>query len=282
MVKGVEIFVKDLEKKTKITAMLAPSFVADFDYPEIISMLKETGIDKVVELTFAAKIVNREYQNKIRESKGLMISSVCPGVVATIKNKFSQYKNNLITIDSPMIAMAKICKKIYPKNKVVFISPCKFKAIEASSSKEIDFVICFDELKELFKRFNIKKTKTKKKILFDKLYNDYTKIYPLAGGLSKTIKLKGILKNNQIKKIDGILEVIKFLEKPDKKIRFLDANFCIGGCIGGESLDKKRNLNQRKKRVLDYIKKAKYEDIPESKKGTIKKAEGINFNADYS
>jgi hypothetical protein len=38
-----------LKKKTKIVVMLAPSFVADFNYPDILLYLKEAGFDKVVE-----------------------------------------------------------------------------------------------------------------------------------------------------------------------------------------------------------------------------------------
>jgi len=277
MAKGIKWLVSGINKKEKIVAMLAPSFVAEFNYPDIIIMLKELGIDKVVELTFGAKMINREYHEQLKSSKGLVISSVCPGIVETIKSQFPKYEKNLIHVDSPMIAMAKICKKAYPKHKAFFVSPCNFKKIEANQSKYVDYVIDYSELKELFAKKGINPRGKKSKVIFDKFYNDYTKIYPLAGGLSKTAHLKGIIKPSETKVIDGIKEVIKFLKNPDKNIKFLDANFCVGGCIGGPCLTSKLSIEQRKQKIMDYMQVAKVESIPEEKKGLINKAKGIKF-----
>ena len=261
--------------KGKYVVMLAPSFIVDFDYPSIISQLKKLGFDKVVEVTFGAKMINRLYQDNLRNSKKFFISTACPGIVETIKSKYPKYVKNLIPVDSPMIAMGKICKKTYPKHKIVFISPCNFKKIEASKSKYVDYVIDYKELKNLFEELRI--GEFKKEILFDRFYNDYTKIYPLAGGLSKTAHLKGVVKKNEVEVIDGIAKVEKFLKKPKKGVRFLDCNFCVGGCIGGPCVNYKENLRKRKKKVLNYLKKSKKQDIPEPKKGLIEKAKGIGF-----
>lgn len=261
--------------KGKYVAMLAPSFIVQFDYPSIISKLKNLGFDKVTELTFGAKMINREYHKLLKNSKGLIITSPCPGIVDLIKNKFSKYKKNLAKIDSPMIAMSKICKKNYPHHKTVFISPCHYKKQEVKKSKYADYVIDYKQLQELFIKYKI--PKKREKIQFDKFYNDYTKIYPLSGGLAKTAHLKGIIKKNEVKKIDGMVDVLKFLNKPEKGIRFLDVLFCKGGCIGGPCITSSLGISGRKKKVLDYLRKSKDEDILESRKGLILKAKGINF-----
>lgn len=262
--------------------MIAPSFVADFSYPEIIHQLHCLGYDKVVELTFGAKLVNRDYHRILEKNKNqLRISSVCPGVVNFIETEMQKYKNNLMKVDSPMIAMAKVCKKEYPNYKISFIAPCYFKKKEAEEKGKgiIDEVITYNELRELIKNSNIKKcTKDhKNKLFFDKFYNDFTKIYPLAGGLSKTAHLKGILTPKETKIIDGIEELKKFLKNPDKNIKFLDGNFCIGGCMGGPCLDKNQTLAQRKKKLMKYFKMSMEEKIPENRKGIYDKAKGIKF-----
>jgi iron only hydrogenase large subunit-like protein len=261
--------------KGKYVIMIAPSFVVDFNYPEIIGQLKGVGFDKIVELTFGAKLVNREYHKILSNSNRLMISSVCPGVVETIKSKFPQYKENLIPIDSPMIAMAKICRKFYPDHKIVFLSPCNFKKIEAKNSGIVDYTIDYKELKEILEKKKIQNENPD--FRFDKFYNDYTKIYPIAGGLSKTAHLKGVLKKNEIKVIDGINNVANFLEKPEKEIKFLDCNFCVGGCIGGPCINSKADMAERKNRVLNYFALAEKEEIPKFRKGLLEKAEGISF-----
>lgn len=275
MVGGINELKKELSNHTKLVAMLAPSFVVNFDYPQIITQLKDLGFDKTVELTFGAKIVNAEYHKQIKKSKKLLISSVCPGSVYTILEKKPEYKKNIMRVYSPMIVTAKICRKLYPKHKIVFISPCYFKVKEAETTKDVDIAIGCNELQKLLEENNIKPRKIKD--LFDMFYNNYTKIYPLAGGLSKTMHVKGILKPEETKVIDGIDDILKFLDKPDKKVRFLDCNFCKGGCIGGPCLRKDLTLNQKKKRVISYVKKARKLDIPEKNKGLLNKAKGIKI-----
>lgn len=281
MQKGVENLIFPL--KGNYLAMLAPSFVVDFSYPEIISQLHDLGFNKVVELTFGAKLVNKEYHKILEKSNKLMISTVCPGIVETIKAKYPNYRKNLIPVDSPMVATAKVCKKIYPGYEIVFISPCNFKKIESQNSEAVDYVIDYKELYSLFEKYKLLNKKYLRRQLgvLDKFYNDYTKIYPLAGGLSKTAHLKNILKFNETLVIDGINEVFKFLENPSKEVKFLDVTFCKGGCIGGPCIVSKLPLDQRRKKVLDYLKKAEKEKIPEGKKGTMRKAAGINLTKSY-
>lgn len=282
---NISLIEKELKnKKIKMLAILAPSFVAEFDYPIILSQLKELGFDKVVELTFGAKMINREYHKQLesyknKKEKKLIISSACAGIQETIPNKFPKLRNNLINIDSPMIATAKICKKIYPTHKLVFISPCQFKKIEAQKSKYLDYVIDYQQLKQILSKNKLKdnKTKNKNNKKWDKFYNDYTKVYPLSGGLSKTAHLKGAIKKSECKVIDGIKRVEQFLKKPERNIRFLDVTFCKGGCIGGPCLSNNLTLAQKKKRILDYMKLAEKEDIPNQNLGIIKRAEGIKF-----
>jgi iron only hydrogenase large subunit-like protein len=275
VVGGVPELEAELKKKSKLVAMLAPCFVAQYDYPEIITQLKDLGFDKIVELTFAAKIVNHEYHEILRKSKGLMISSVCPGSVTTIKNQFPQFEKKLIRVYSPMIVMGKICKKFYPKHKCVFMAPCNFKKLEAQTTNDVDIAIGMNELQVLFDKYKIKPRKLKNPPKFDMFYNEYTKIYPLAGGLSKTAHIKQILKEGESRNMDGVTRIIEFLKHPDKKVKFLDANFCIGGCIGGPLLTQNRTLEEKKKRVLDYVQKAMHEKIPEGEKGVLDKAKGI-------
>ena len=265
--------------KGKYVAMLAPSFIVDFDYPDIIGQLRQLGFDKVVELTFGAKMINREYHNILKKLKKLWIASPCPAIVEFIKTHYPKYVKNLMPVDSPMVATSKICKKVYPKHKVVFISPCYAKKKEAELVSTIDCVIDYNELRELFCKFKIKKSK--KKFLFDKFYNDYTKIFPLSGGLGKTAHLKGVLKKNEIFTAEGVKDISKFFKKPNKKIRLMDVLFCKGGCIGGPCVASNLSIASRKKKVLKYLERSQCEDIPETKKGLVKKAEGVGFRKEY-
>ena len=268
----------ELSKGTKMIAMVAPSFVIEFQYPKLITQLKKLGFDKATELTFGAKLVNKEYHDLlIKNNKKLLITSPCPGVVELIKRKYPKYKKNLALVDSPMIAMAKVCKKYYPKHKTVFLSPCDYKKIESTNSKYVDYVIDYEQLHDLIKKNKLSKIKVPRRELFDKFYNDYTKIYPLSGGLAKTAKVKDILKKEEIKIIDGVSKIMKFLDNPDPKVRFLDVLFCDGGCIGGPRTSKKLKIPEKRKKVMTYLKKASKENVPENRKGIYDKAKGLKF-----
>ena len=262
-----------------VIALVAPSFITDFKYPSIIYRLKKLGFDKATEITFGAKMINRDYHKILKTSKGLMISSPCPGVVTTIMNKLPKLKSKLVKVDSPVVAMSKVCRKHFPNHKIIFISPCDFKKIEAESCKTIDYIIDYDQLKLLFKKYKVGRPifKRKSKWLFDRFYNDYTKIFPLSGGLAQTAHVKGILKEDQVAVIDGITKGIKFLENPDPKIKFLDCLFCDGGCIGGPHTSKKLTISQKHARIMRYLKKAKQQDIPEDRKGLIKIPSELKF-----
>jgi len=262
-------------KKEKVIAMIAPSFPAEFSYPSLLNRLRVLGFDKSVELTFGAKMINREYHKQLKKSKGLLISSACPGVVSTIVNKYPQYKKNLIKVDSPMVATAKICKKWFPGHKTCFISPCDFKKIEAEKSKYVDYVIDYEQLRVLFKGKKIDKCDDK--CLFNRFYNDYTKVYPLSGALAKTAHLNGVIKEDEIFVADGIKKIMKFLDNPDPKIKFMDVLFCVGGCIGGPRTSKKWTIAQKRKKIFKYLERSKDEDIPEDRKGLIKAAKGVGF-----
>jgi iron only hydrogenase large subunit-like protein len=280
------------DKKTKLICLLAPSFVAEFDYPYIIYKLREIGFDKIVELTFGAKMINRIYhsileknESKKQKERKFYISTVCPGIVDFVKRKYPQYSENLIPVDSPMIATGKICKKFFPKHKTIFISPCNFKKQEAENSKYIDYVLDYTQLNEILKNKEGEVKNLKHQQVFDRFYNDYTKVYPLSGGLSKTAHLIGVLKPGEEKIMDGIIEVDNFLKNiknyENQKVRFVDVTFCVGGCLGGPCLSKEKSLEQRRERLKNYLEIAKKEKMQAGKMGLIEKAKGIRFEARY-
>jgi iron only hydrogenase large subunit-like protein len=273
----------DLKSKKKIIVMLAPSFVADFKYPDIVLDLKRLGFDKVCELTFGAKMINRYYHGIIKENLYKMfISSTCPVIVAMIKSKYPQYIDNIIPVVSPMAATARILNKHYPRHELLFIAPCVAKREEAKTYGElIDNVITFSELKQLLEYAKEHKLFKKKKTtshLFDKFYADLTKIYPLSGGLTETLNKHNTLKKDEIIIAEGLEKLSKLFRKNiPKKIRFLDILFCVGGCIGGPGVASTEPIKKRYDRVMKYIKLAKAEKSG-TRIGLIKDTTGVKFN----
>jgi iron only hydrogenase large subunit-like protein len=174
----------------KIIALLAPSFPVDFSYPEILIDLKKIGVEKVVELTYAAKLINMEYEKILAEHPDKRyICPNCPTIVKLIEVKYPELKEYIINVASPMVIMDRFVKKAYgPDYKTLFIGPCFAKKMEAKTYG-IDYAITFKELNDIFaytKENNIAPRAFTYSVTedgtpdFDKFYNDYTKVYPLA------------------------------------------------------------------------------------------------------
>ncbi len=273
------------QKGAKVILMVAPSFVVDFDYKKFVPKMHGLGFDLVTELTFGAKIVNQNYYKYIKGKKKLQakfISSVCPSSVLLVKNRYSELTQFLMPFDSPMIAMAKVLKKNHPKHKIVFASPCSAKKMEAKNFNEkskkvlIDAVITFSELKQIVAK---EKPSLKGSNTFDSFYNEYTKIYPLSGGLSATLHAKDILLRDELVSCDGCQNLQLLFDKHSDKV-FYDILFCPGGCIGGNGIASKMPTFWKRKRVLSYRKAASR--IKEGQKvGLGKYTKGIDFSAEF-
>lgn len=282
----------EFNPKEKYICLLAPSFVSEFDYPDIVYRLRMLGFDKVLELTFGAKMTNLSYYSVIKDSldkgeKKTWIASPCPTLVNFIKVKYPHLVDNLVPVHSPMGSMGLICKKFYPNYKVVFIGPCVTKKLEAQEIKTVDFVMTFKELEELLKEKNIPEKIEDSKYCksFDKFYNDYTKIYPISGGLSDTLNYRHILKKREILVKEGLNDLIKIFDNfkngTYKHYKFLDVLNCKGGCINGPGMIGNRSVSKRRKRVLKYRDFAWRYEKDLGRTGGKADAQGIDFMRKY-
>lgn len=278
---------KHIIKNNKSVALLAPSFPIDFKYPAIIGMLRKLGFDEVTELTFGARMVNWWYVEYVKNNPNqkLFIASPCPTVTTFIKNNYPSLSQYLIPFASPMLAMAKIYKKHHPDSKVVFISPCFAKrTIEAPKHKDyIDLVLTYKELKELFDLEDIKEEDFNRNYFFDSVIREYTKIYPVSGGLASTSGIEKLFKKSEILVDDGIINIKNILDQADKKdfqYRFLDILNCPGGCVGGPAINNK-NFTQKERQdiIMNYIKESS-EHILGSHKGALDYADDVDLMVD--
>ncbi len=249
------------ERGANMVAILAPSFVVAFEYPQIVGMLKKLGFKYVVEVARGAEETNKQLLALMKlHPDRRYITNPCPTIVRTIRNKFPQLIGYLAPIDSPMVATARICLKKWPKFKKVFIGPCLLKKLEAKEDRpDLDILaITYKDLKETFE---FKKIKAK---FFDK-FSDFdikarnTRLYPISGGLAQSSGIIAKLTDPQYDVISGPQLVDKtlqeFLNKPELKI--LDILNCEGGCINGPGIESQDSLDRRRQKVINYWNRAK-------------------------
>ena len=163
-----------------------------------------------------------------------------------------------------MIIMSRFVKKEFGEDyKTVFVGPCFAKKIEAKESWNVDYAITFKELQSIFdyyensnlpvKEFSFDVTENGE-IDFDKVYNDYTKVYPLSWAVAQTMHAKDILKEDQVIIVDGIAGMNDAMRKfeADTNIRFLDALSCIWWCIGWPGIMSQDSISMREYKVRSY------------------------------
>jgi iron only hydrogenase large subunit-like protein len=276
-----------LIKNNEAVAMLAPTFAIDFKYPNIIGILKQLGFKEVTELTFGARMVNWAYANYIKEhpNQKFFISSPCPTIVALIKTQYPDLMEYLMPIVSPMAAMAKVHKKFNPNCKVIFISPCWAKELlEAPKYKEIDAVITLKDLKQILEQEKIKEENFTEDYYFDSFVREYTKIYPISGGLASTSHIQTLFKEGEILITDGIENIKKELEAikaGTSKYKFLDLLNCPGGCIGGPAINRQNlSTEQKKQIILEYTQQSSKATMGKHE-GKIKYAQDIDLSTIY-
>lgn len=113
--------VDDLNKKKKIFVMLAPSYVVDFKYPDLLITLRQMGFDKICEVTFGARMINKYYHETIKRNPDRMfISTTCPVVTFMVKSRFPQYAKKFDPYCLSNDCDRKSCKEILSKIQYTF------------------------------------------------------------------------------------------------------------------------------------------------------------------
>jgi ferredoxin len=81
--------IKLLENESSVSAIVAPSFPAEFaelsDHRQLVGMIRALGFEHVFEVSFGADLVADRYK-KLTDSKDYYISSDCPSIVNYIKH----------------------------------------------------------------------------------------------------------------------------------------------------------------------------------------------------
>jgi hypothetical protein len=248
-----------LQSNIKIAACIAPSFPAEFeeiqDYRVLVGMIRKLGFGFVTEVSFGADIVAREYEKMIKSSdyEG-DISSDCPAIVYFIRHYHPDMAPYLAPIASPMVAMTRVMKKKHGEDlRVVFIGPCFAKKAEAV---EVDEVLTFRELREMFDSLNIRPENTEPSD-FDPPHSGKGAIFPISRGLYYTANNHESIPEERVIIAEGQVnykEAIKEFEEGYIRKKHLML-LCCEGCIMGPGTSPGGKRFARSSAVGEYVKR---------------------------
>lgn len=252
--------INDIRDGRKMIAMVAPSIQGQFDnytLGQIREGIRLLGFADVVEVALGADAIAVEEYEELKEhmEAGVpLTTSCCPAFANMAKIHFpDQYKKNMSTTVSPMIARARMYKEKDPDCGIVFIGPCIAKKQEVIDSP-VDYAITYEELGAMFvaKRIYLKELKdTSGEWEASKDGRNFA----VGGGVSHAVnevaKARGE-KEARAYYADGALECKKQLTLM-KVGRFnydiLEGMCCTGGCVNGpacmnDAMSTKRNMTK--------------------------------------
>ncbi len=254
----IKNFKRFVESKEKVIVSIAPSYKGyDYNGIDMISLLKEIGVERIEETARGADIVSKAYGNYIDScEKNIHLTSACPSTNLLIEKYFPQYMDLLLPVTTPLLLHGQMLKKQYPNCKVIFVGPCFAKKTEILSNGSeglIDGVITFDELIDEFSHVHISK---KHKV--DQKGSIIGRTFAKSGGITKYIN------QNEYRKIkvEGVEEAIKFLkivDKLDEKL-IVEINSCKGGCLNGPGGEKCSSSYYERLIRIDSLLEEKIED----------------------
>ena len=221
-----------LKGNNKVFVSLAPSFVSSFGVLNLDTMkdaLLKLGFYDVEETAIGAKLVTQKYEEQVDtlEHKNYITSS-CPAINNLIAKYYPNALQYLASVDSPMVAHAKLIKKKHPDAKIVFIGPCIAKKKEAYESGIIDGVLTYEDLRDMLIDNHIELINKEGKTGL----SNRARYYQIDRGIIKSLTHFNdhyeYLAVDGLNKCMGILENIHNVEGV-----FLEMNACKYGCVNG-------------------------------------------------
>lgn len=241
------------QKTTPVYAAVAPAiagqFGNDISMGQLRTALKLMGFEDMVEVALFADILTikeaYEFNHLVTTKDDFFLTSCCcPVWINLVERNYPELFKYMSPSVSPMIASGRFLKKLYPEGKVAFIGPCTAKKAEAKDPRlkdAIDFVLTFQELKEIFEAIEIK---LKELPADEKDHASFAgRVYARTGGVSLSVKTvvnriaPGRLISLKAKKVHGVKSCKAVLDEL-KSGKYIGVNFiegmgCEGGCVGG-------------------------------------------------
>jgi len=231
---------------------------------QVLATLLSIGFDYVVDVAFGADLVAMKIREALAQPLEVrpQISSACPAVVRLIQVRFPNLVEHLIPVISPMRAAATIARhEVHKEHGIAdedigiwFISPCpgKVSAINEPAGFEETTVTGAIPISEIYPIIREKLQRDPETVarMTEKLHpgSGLGVGWARSGGENQSIGTPGQIA------VDGIHSVVQILEDVERgklaDIDYIEAQACIGGCVGGVLTVENPFITRRRIRML--------------------------------
>ncbi|MFO7872933.1 MAG: [Fe-Fe] hydrogenase large subunit C-terminal domain-containing protein [Bacteroidales bacterium] len=265
-VSDLEETVSLLNSNSKVAAIVDPTISGEFpditDYRKFVEMIRNLGFDYVNEVSFGVDLVAGKTKELLSNYKGKQyLLSNCPSLVSYVEKFFPELIDNLAPIVTPMTATAKTVRKAFGDDlKVVFIGPCLSAKHEAGLhgvEGQVDAVLTFRELRDLFDRFQIKEAKVEYSD-FDQPIGQLGSLYPISNGIIEAAGIEDSLLKGRIITVEEKYNMLDAVDEFNTHPVQMKKHFNIfyhAGCLMGPGTTDRSNKYLRRTMVTDYVNK---------------------------
>ena len=242
--------------------LFVTSFPAEFveiPYRQLVGMVRSLGFQFVVEVSFGADLVAREYRRLLGQRNGRRyISTTCPAVIGYVERYYPNIVASLAPVVSPMTAMARALRRLHGSDlKIVFIGPCIAKKVEAQCEAlfgEVDAVLMFPELRRIFVDDGLFPDEAVASD-FDPPHGGLGGLFPVSRGILQAADIQEDLLTGEVIATQGrshMLEAVKEFAEGDLGSRLLEV-LCCEGCIMGPGMSSDSPVFNRRRQVRNYV-----------------------------
>lgn len=225
---------------------LAPSYAGvlrAWSREGLLTALHRLGFAGVSETALGAQEVSGVLARWMQEEprQKLFLSTACPAAVDYVLGYQPELAGYLTPFASPMIAHARLLRERFGKDiEVVFVGPCVAKKKEADAlCGDISAALTFDELASWLDETGLEPARIKPDggARFVPEASVDGGIYPVAGGMNDTLRLRGALPDLVLMTVSGL----DYMKQTLGSIRageldlpvFMELLACEGGCVNG-------------------------------------------------
>lgn len=249
-------------------ALPAPAIYGQFregtDPRRVMAALMSIGFDYVVDVAFAADLVGKKIREAISAPTVIkpFISSACPAVVRLIQVRFPNLIEHVLPVLSPMRAAANIARHqvvdklgYAPKDVGVwFITPCpgKVSAVNEPAGTDGNTISGAIPIAEVYPLIREKLNHSHDHL--NQIVVDLKSGSGLGLGWARSGGENQSIGGSRQIAVDGIHSVIQILEDVERgklsDIDYIEAQACVGGCVGGVLTVENSFITRRHVRIL--------------------------------
>lgn len=243
-------------------AAISGEFVDITDYRKFVAMIRALGFQLVTELAFAVDLLALKYKALFDNFVGkYYLTTKCPPLIRYVERFEPEMVENLAPFLPPHAIMAKVLHQRYGENlRTVLVTSCLAARQDldclAETTGQIDAVISFVELRELFSEFGITETSVSFSE-FDPPVGRKGGLFPIAHGLLQSADINKCLLEDVVLISEGrnnFLEAIREFGKNVELKQHLDLFYCQG-CHMGPGTSPGGRKFARRSQVIQYVRK---------------------------